>query len=92
MNILTAIKEEEIEKEIKKINKINIVNKNIEYKEGILEVLEKNKNINYIIISEILPGEIEFNKLLEKIKVINNKIKIIILSLYEKKLPKNIKK
>ncbi len=95
MNILTAIKEEEIEKEIKKINKINIVNKNIEYKEGILEVLEKNKNINYIIISEILPGEIEFNKLLEKIKVINNKIKIIILSLYEKenkkKFPKNIK-
>lgn len=80
MNILLAIKEENIKKEIKKISEINVVHKNIEYKEGILEFLEKNKKINYIIFSESLPGQIIIFDLIKKIKNMNKKIKIIILA------------
>ena len=80
MNILLAIKEENIKKEIKKITEVNIVHKNIEYKEGILEFLEKNKKINYIIFSESLTGQIIIFDLIKKIKNMNKKIKIIILA------------
>lgn len=63
------------------INKINnykgISYKNLQYREAILEILEKNKNIDLIFIDEKIPGEINIEKLIEKIKLINNKINII---------------
>ena len=75
-----AIKEEKIKKEIKKTKEIKLIHKNIEYKEGVLEFLEKNKKINFIIISENLPGQIEITELMEKIKIKNKKINLIVLS------------
>ena len=76
-NIITAIIEEDI---LKKINKNKIAeNKNLLYKEAIIDTLKKNNNIDTIIISEKIPGEIEFIKLVKKIKKINKKIKIIII-------------
>ena len=78
--MLLAIKEEKIKQEIKKIKEIKIIHKNIEYKEGILEYLEKYKKINFIIISENLPGQISLLELIKKIKKKNKKIHFIILS------------
>ena len=79
MNIITAINDEEIFEKLKKQKNINIISNDIQYKEGILEILEKNKNIEYIIINENLFGYIKIEELINKIKKINNKINIIII-------------
>lgn len=81
--IITAIAEENILKIIIK-NKI-IENKNILYKEAVLDIIKKNKNIKTIIISEKIPGEIEFRKLIKKIKNINKNINIIVIASNKKK-------
>ena len=62
MNVIIAINNEKIFKEIKKQNKINIISNDIQYKEGIIEILEKNKNVQYIIINENLFGQIKIEK------------------------------
>lgn len=79
MNIITAIENKKINEELNKIENINILNSDIQYKEGILEYLEKNKNIEIILIKENLQGQIEINELINNIQKINNKIKIIVL-------------
>ena len=87
--ILTAIDNEKI---LKKIRKNKITNKeNILYKEALIDIIEKNKKIDIIIISEKIPGEINIIKLIKKIKKINNKIKIIII-LSNKKSEEKLKK
>lgn len=52
----------------------------IQYKEGILEYLEKNKNVDYIILNENIQGEIDVQRLIKEIKKIVEKVKIIIVS------------
>lgn len=79
MNILTAIDEEKMLRKIEESKDINIILKDIKYKEGIIEYLEKNRNIDCILINENLNGQIKIEALIEKIKIINNKIKIIII-------------
>lgn len=79
INIITAINNEKTINELKHKNNIKIISNNILYKEGILEILEKNKKINYIIFDENIYGQIKIEELIKKIKNINNKIKIIII-------------
>lgn len=76
---LTAINDEKILDEIRNIEIIKIINSDIQYIEGIFEFLEINKNIDLIILKEDILKNIEIIKLIEKIKLINKKIKIIIL-------------
>ena len=64
---------------------IVIKSNDIQYKEGILEYLETDKEIDYIIIFEKLPGNIPTQDLISKIKEINNEIKVIIYSNNENK-------
>ena len=78
IKIITAVNNPNLNEKLKNENNIKIIGRDIQYKEGILELLEKNIEINYIIIDENLPGEIELNKLIEKILEKNKKIKIII--------------
>ncbi len=61
--IVTAIYEENILRKMIK-NKI-IKNKNILYREAILDTIKNNKKIESIIISEKIPGEINFIKLIK---------------------------
>ena len=75
--IITAISEENILKKIMKNKTIN--NKNILYKEAILEILKKNKNIDIIIISEKIPGDIDFIKLIKQIQKMIPKIEIMVI-------------
>lgn len=79
MNILTAINNEKIFKELKNKNNIQMFSNDIQYKEGILEILEKNKNIDFVIINEKINGQIKIEELIKKIKKINSKINIIII-------------
>lgn len=77
--IITAINNPKLNEQLKKENKFEIIGKDIQYKEAIIEILEKNNKIDLIIINEKIPGEINLEKLIEKIKLINEKIKIIFI-------------
>ena len=79
-NILTAIGNEELNNELKKLNNFNIINSDIQYRDGILEVLEYKKEIDILILSNQIPGEIEIKDLINKIYLINNKIKIYFIT------------
>lgn len=77
--IITAMNNPKLNEELKNEFDIKILFKDIQYKEGILEILENKKiEIDYLIIDENLPGEIKLEKLIEKIIEKNEKIKIII--------------
>lgn len=78
-NVITAIGNQKLIKNLKE-NQINVLCNDISYREGILEFLEVNKNIDYIIINEKIEGEIPIEELIEKIKESNRKIKIILIS------------
>lgn len=79
MKIITAMNNPKLNEELKHEKHVEIICKDIFYKEGILEILENEININYIIINSELQGEIKLNNLIEKILEKNEKIKIIIL-------------
>ena len=78
IKIITAINNPNLNEELKNENNVEIIGRDIQYKEGILEILEKNIKINYIIIDEKLPGEIELKEVIEKILEKNKETKIII--------------
>ena len=53
---------------IEKIKNKNIIFKFVQYREAILEILEKTNKINYIFIEEKLPGQISIEDLIKKNK------------------------
>lgn len=75
--IVLATNNKKLEEKIKQNDNIKIECSNLQYREAILEILEKNKKIDFILISENLPGIISIENLIKKIKIINNKINII---------------
>ncbi len=75
--IVTAIKNNILNQKLREESNIEII-KDIQYKEGIIEFLEKENNIDFLIISELLPGDITIKELIEKIKIINSQIQIIL--------------
>ena len=77
--VLTALGNPTVAEELKKSN-INIVTNDIQYQEGIIEYLHENKNLNFIIIDEKIPGYIGIEKLINNIRRINKNIKIILIS------------
>ena len=89
MNIITALNNPKLSKKIKEKTNFNIIGTDIQYKEGIIEMLEKNGEIEIAIISENLPGEISFKELIEKIKAINKNIELIVILKEEKEDLKN---
>ena len=77
--ILTALGDPLINNKLIKEKEFEIISKDIQYQDGIFEILENNKEIDYIILSENLLGENKIEILIDKIKEKNNKIKIIII-------------
>ena len=55
MKIITAIENKKINEKLKNINNMKILNTDIQYKEGILEYLEKNSDIDLILLKLNLP-------------------------------------
>ena len=76
--IITAMGNENLNQKLKKENIFEIVTEDIQYQEGILELLEKDNNIDFLILNELLPGNMDIKKLIEKIKLNNPNIKIIL--------------
>lgn len=79
IKILTAIGNPELNNDLRKYQEFQILGNDILYMEGILEVLEINSDADYLIISEVLQGEINLTELVDKIYLINKKIKIILI-------------
>ena len=77
--IITALQNENVNKKLSEHNNIKIMANDIQYQEGILEILELDSNIDYIIFSELLPGEISIKELVKKINKINFNIQLIII-------------
>ena len=78
--IITAIGNENINNELKKEKDIEIIINDIQYKEGIIEILEKYQEVDYIILDSSLQGDITTEELIKQINIINKNIKIIIIS------------
>lgn len=76
--IITAMGSETLNKKLKEKNQIQIVSKDIQYREGIIEFLEINSEIDEILISERIWGEITWEELIKKILQINSKIEIVL--------------
>ena len=75
--VITAIANPIINNELKKEKNIEVIGNDIQYKDGIIEILELNNDVNYVIISEILDGIISFEEVINSIIKLNRKIKII---------------
>ena len=83
--VITAIANPIINNELKKEKNIEVIGNDIQYKDGVIEILEKNIEVNYIILSDILIGEELLINLIRKINEINKNIKIIIILTNENK-------
>lgn len=79
MNIITAIGNETINKKMQEHTGINIVGNDIQYQEAVIEILEKNVNIDLLILSSILPGELNIFEFINLLIYKNPKIEIIII-------------
>ena len=77
--IVTAIGNKNINLKLKQEEKIEVIGEDIQYEDGILELLEKEININFLIISEEIVNKNKIINLIEKIKIINKYIKIILI-------------
>lgn len=75
--IITAIGNKNLNEKLKTEEAIEIIGKDIQYQEGIFEILEKERNIDFLILSEKIVQKLNIIQTIEKIKLINRNIKII---------------
>lgn len=89
--IITALAEPQLNNELKKEKDFIVIGKDIQYQEGVIEILETEKEVDFLVISEALPGNEKIENLIEKIKQINNEVNIvIILENKKEELEKNL--
>lgn len=88
--IITAIGNPILNEKLKIEKNIEVIGNDIQYQEGIFEILEKENYIDFLILSEIISGNFKIEKLIEKIKLINKNIKIIIILENKKEELENI--
>lgn len=87
--IITAMGNEFLNVQLKNRNNIQIIMNDIQYQDGIIEALENYKKIDIIIFSDMLPGEMQVEELIKRIKEFNVEIKIILITENEDKLENN---
>lgn len=77
--IITALQNQMVNEKLASNEEIKVMTNDIQYQEGIIEALEINHDIDFVLFSELLPGNMKIEELIEKIKQINENIKIIII-------------
>lgn len=78
MKVITAIGDDYINRKLNEIEEYEVIGKDILYQEGILEALEEIKDIELVILSNILPEEMNFKILINKIIMLKKDIEIIV--------------
>lgn len=78
MNVLTATGNPILNEKLKELDEVIVVGKDIQYQEGVIEILEENLDIDCLIINKELPGEVGFYKLINKIKNIKENLDIYV--------------
>ena len=77
-NIITALANPELNEILKQQNEICVQYNDIQYQEGVIEILKENHKIDILILSEILPGKFEIQNFILEIKKYKNNLEIII--------------
>lgn len=77
--VITALINQNVNNKLKQYNDIEIVMNDIQYQEGIFEALEVELNIDYIILSELLPGSQTIKELIEKIQQKKASVRIVLI-------------
>ena len=77
--IITALADPKLSLKIKEECNTEIISPDIQYQEGVLEILENNKNAEILILNSLLEGNLNIFDFINKIKEKNNEIKIIII-------------
>lgn len=75
--VLTALANPKLNEKLKQTNKFEINYNDIQYQDGVLEILKKEK-IDILILSENLPGDYNIKNFILEIKKYNKQINIII--------------
>ena len=65
--IITALAEPQLNNELKKEKDFIVIGKDIQYQEGVIEILETEKEVDFLIISEALPGNEKIENLIETV-------------------------
>lgn len=78
IKVLTAMGNPILNERLQILRNVSVVGKDVQYQEGVLEILEESLDIDCLIISETLPGEYGFYKLINQIKNIKPKIDIYV--------------
>ena len=77
--IITAIGNTDINEKLN-CQEIKVLCGDIIYKEGVIEYLEENSDVDFIVLNDELTGSITTEELIENVKNINNKIRIIVIT------------
>lgn len=77
--VITAIGDETIHNVFKKSGEYEVIGKDIQYQEGILEVFEQINEIELLMMSDFLPGNYSITEIVKKIKRKKSKLTIYIL-------------
>lgn len=77
MKIITALNNEKINEKIAQTNKFEIICKDIQYQEALLEIIDES--IDILILSNLLPGELNIYELINLIKYKTEKTRIFII-------------
>ena len=79
MEIITALGNETMANKIRDQCQDIIFNSDIQYQEAVIDVLEKNSKIDLLILSSIIPGELNICEFINLIKYKNPNLEIIII-------------
>ena len=78
LKVITALENPILNNEIKNTNEYIVPFNDIQYQDGVLEILEKEKDLDFLILSSLLPGNLNIYEFIEEIKKENSFIEIII--------------
>ena len=79
MKIVTALGNEELNNEIRAEESLEIIGKDFQYQEALIEILEKNIDIDLLVLNSIIPGELKLEEFINIIKYKKPKIEIFII-------------
>lgn len=77
--VITALSNSRANEKMQKYKEIKLLLKDIQYQEGVIEAIEEYPEIDFLILSEILPGQMDIKELIEEIENKNKKINIILI-------------